>query len=251
MVNAHHFPEQIRSHLDDGRPFGIPVHVSVEPDILGTGGGIKKTEDFWGREPFVVINSDIVTDIDLSRAYQAHRRDGVLATLILHRREPFNQVLINESLDIVRLAKSPMPSGLAFTGIHIMNPALLHHLPAGVYSDIIDCYRSLMDAGTPPKGYRVEKCYWRDIGTPESYMAANRESLGDQNLLLGPACRLAGSARIADWAVIGEYSVMEEESRIQRSVLWDRVRIRQGVTVTDSIVTSSKVVESDIHGEIL
>jgi NDP-sugar pyrophosphorylase family protein len=152
---------------------------------------------------------------------------------------------------IVRISSRPAPSGLAFTGIHIISPELLRHIPAGTHSDIIDCYRRLIREDTPPRGYRVEGCYWRDIGTVESYMAANREAVGNQMRLLGPGCQIAGSARITDWAVIGEGSVVDEEAEIRRSVLWDRVRIQRGVIVEDSIITSSNVVESDLLGEVV
>jgi len=251
MVNAHHYHRQILSHLDEGRPFGIPIRVSVEPHILGTGGGIKKTEAFWGPEPFVVINSDILTDVDLDPPYEAHLRSGALATMILHDCEPFNQVLVDQHQEIVHIANEPTASALAFTGIHIVDPELLEHIPPSLHSDIIDCYRKLIEAGSPPRGYRVEGFYWRDMGTIESYMAANREAMGKHTLLRGPGCRMAGSVRVMDWAVIGENSVVEEEALIQRSVLWEGVQIRRGVTVGDSIITSSKVVETDLHGEIV
>ncbi len=56
VVNAHHHYQQLMTYLDSGKPFGLPMDVRKEPEILGTGGGIKNTEDFWGNDPFVVIN---------------------------------------------------------------------------------------------------------------------------------------------------------------------------------------------------
>jgi NDP-sugar pyrophosphorylase family protein len=250
VVNAHHHRQQMLSHLGQDRA-GLSIRVSVEPEILGTGGGIKNMEPFWGPEPFVVINSDVLTDIDLTRAYEEHNRWGAKATLILLDREPFNQVVMNPTGHIVRISSLPTPSGLAFTGIHIISPELLRHIPADTYSDIIDCYRRLIREDTPPRGYRVEGCYWRDIGTVESYMAANRETVGNQGRLLGPGCQIAGSARIEGWAVIGEDSVVGEKAKIRRSVLWDRVRIHRGITVEDSIITSSKAVGSDLLGKVV
>ena len=39
---------------------------------LGTGGAIKNISDFWEQKPFIVINSDIITNIDLKKVYEFH-----------------------------------------------------------------------------------------------------------------------------------------------------------------------------------
>ena len=63
VVNAHHHYRQLIDYLDGGRPFGLEIDVRVEPELLGTGGGIKNTSDFWDNDPFFIINGDILTDI--------------------------------------------------------------------------------------------------------------------------------------------------------------------------------------------
>ena len=45
------------------KKYAIPVIIRYEPEILGTGGAIKNVADFWDDNPFMVINSDIITDI--------------------------------------------------------------------------------------------------------------------------------------------------------------------------------------------
>jgi NDP-sugar pyrophosphorylase family protein len=59
IANAHHHYQQVVDYLGRGNPFGLNVEVRVEREILGTGGGIKNTEDFWDEDAFVVINTDI------------------------------------------------------------------------------------------------------------------------------------------------------------------------------------------------
>jgi len=251
IVNAHHHKEQLVAHLDKGRPFGLNIRVKVEPEILGTGGGIKNTEGFWDDEPFVVINGDILTDIDLIRAYEAHQRAGNLVTLILHDWEPFNQILINERFDIMDIASKACPGRLAFTGIHIIEPEILSHIPKDRFSNIIDCYQKLIREGSPIRAYISKGHYWRDVGTIESYFLANREVLQENTILSGPGCRIHDSARLKEWAVIGKDTSLEEGVEIRRSVLWERVRVKKGLRVIDSIVTSSKEVREDLVGKIL
>jgi NDP-sugar pyrophosphorylase family protein len=251
IVNAHHHQEQLVAHLDEGRPFGLNIRVKVEPEILGTGGGIKNTEGFWDDKPFVVINGDILTDIDLNRAYEAHQKEGNLITLILHDCEPFNQILINERLDIMDIAPKACPGRLAFTGIHIIEPEILSRIPKDRFYNIIDCYRELISQGGPIRAFVSKGHYWRDVGTIESYLLANKEVLQENQILSGPGCRIHDSATLKEWVVIGKDTNLEEGVEIRRSVLWERVKVKKGLRVIDSIVTSSKEVREDLVGKIL
>jgi NDP-sugar pyrophosphorylase family protein len=71
IVNTHHLSKKIDSYLLQHK-YAIPVITRYEPKILGTGGAIKNVADFWDNDPFMVINSDIITDIDLKRVYDFH-----------------------------------------------------------------------------------------------------------------------------------------------------------------------------------
>ena len=254
VINAYHHHQQIVEHLDGGRPFNIPIEVRVEPEILGTGGGIRNTADFWGADPFIVINGDILTDINLVKAYEGHKKNRGLATLILHDYARFNKIRINSSSLITAIPhKSPTDrtGTLAFTGIHIIEPELLDSIPEGVFSDIIDCYRKLIGMGLEIKAQVAKNHYWRDVGTIKSYMLANKEGLPGDFKLIGPGGHIHGSARLTDWAVVGEDVYLEERVEITRSVLWDGVRVKKGIRVIDSIVTSSTEVTSNLINSML
>ena len=251
IINAHHHYQQIIEHLESARSLDIEIQVRVEKKILGTGGGIGNTSDFWEAAPFIVINSDILTDIDISEAYSSHKRSGSMVTLILHDQPPFNQIQIDNRMNIIDIAKINQAGRLAFTGIHIIDPELLSYLPQGVYSDIIATYRDLIKMGNPVRGYVSKDHHWRDIGTVESYLRANRESLEESSFLTGPGCKIADSVKLEDWAVIGKNSRLEEGAEIRRSVLWENTKIGKGIRVVDSIVTTSKEITTDMIHETL
>jgi mannose-1-phosphate guanylyltransferase len=250
MVNAHHHHQQLVDYLDNGRPYGLPIEVRVEPEILGTGGGIKNTSGFWDDEPFVVINGDILTDINITQAYEDHLKSRALATLIVHDCEPFNQIEIDQQGHILDIARQNFPGRWAFTGIHIMNPQLLSYIPESVFYDIILCYQDLIASGKTIRTFVSRKHYWRDIGTLQSYMAANRE-LSGKRILIGPGCQIDPSARFKDWAVLGANSTVGRHAEIAKSVLWEGAGVKEGVRVVDSVVTSSKAAEHDLTGDIL
>ena len=250
MLNAHHHHQQIVRYLGDGREFGARIQVRVEPEILGTGGGIKNTADFWDADPFIVINSDILTNINLSKAYEYHRRNGNLVTLILHDRPPFNQIQIDSRMNILDITVNKRPGRLAFTGIHIIDPELLDYIPEGIFSNIIDCYRDLVQKGKPVRAYVSTGHKWRDIGTVENYILANKEALEGESFLLAPGSQIHSSVKLKDWAIIGEEACLEQWVEIRRSILWEKVTVKKGTNIVDSIVTASKKVTRDLIGEI-
>jgi NDP-sugar pyrophosphorylase family protein len=54
-----------------------------------------------------------------------------------------------------------------------------------------------------------------------------------------------------EWAVIGENGDLEKGAQIKSSILWENVKVRKGIKVIDSIVTSSKEVNVDLTNNIL
>jgi len=249
IVNAHHHSNLLVNYLKDGSSFGISVEVKVEPEILGTGGGIKNVEGFWDKEPFLVINSDILTDIDLAAVYRVHQTSGALVTLVLHDCEPYNQVQVDDQWNILDIAKGNTPGRLAFTGIHVIHPEVLSHIAQGVFSDIIECYRKLIRLGKPIRACLVQGHYWRDIGSIQSYLEANRELAGN-SFVVGPGCSIDASVKLTDWGVIGENNRLGKNVSLQRSVLWEGVTVKEGIKVADAVVTSDRVVDRDLTSEV-
>ena len=245
IINAHHHQEQVVDYVRQRSSHGLRTEVSVEPKILGAGGGIKNVEDFFGREPFVVMNVDILTDIDLEAALRDHKNSGALVTLVLHDCAPYNQVQIDKDLNITDIGKTACAGKLAFTGIHIIDPAVLAMIPAGVFSDIIPCYRDLIRDGKAIKAYVSRNHYWRDIGSISQYMEANRD-FAARPFLIGSDCRIHPSARLEDWAVIGDGCRIDEGAIIRRSVLWEGLELKAGTRVLDRVVTSCENVSLNL-----
>lgn len=250
VVNAHHHHRQVTDWLDGGRPFGLDIDVRVELEILGTGGGIRNTLDFWDDEPFFVINGDILTDINLGRALEQHKRSDALVTLILHDLEPFNRIEVDGAGVIRDIAPKNLPGRLAFTGIHIMGLEVVSQIPEGQFSDIIDCYRRMILGGELVMSHVATGHHWQDIGTVKRYLEANRDLLGEESFAVGAGCRVDPSVKFEDWAVVGELASLEEGVEIRRSILWNRVRVNKGVRVIDSVVTSGRVVNDHLTGAV-
>lgn len=174
IVNTHHLHQKIDSFIKK-KKYGISVYTRHEPVILGTGGGIKNVADFFDDHPFMVVNSDIVTDIDFKKIYDYHLSHKYPVTLVLYDNHTFNSVSFDENRFITNFEKgSSIPSStiLTFTGIQVIDPEVFDFIPDNVFSSIIDAYKKILSKGKKIKAFISEKNYWQDIGTPVSYKKA-------------------------------------------------------------------------------
>ena len=173
-VNAHHLADQISDYLLRN-DFGLPVVVSHETEILGTGGAIRHLVDYWDSEPFIIINADIVTDIDLAKVYQDHRRQVGPVTLVMHDREPFNQVWVDSSDRVIGFDRfgASLNTGrhqkMAFTGIHVVDAEIVRWIPPDEFCDIISVYQHILEEGEIIHAHVVKGHYWQDMGSPARY----------------------------------------------------------------------------------
>jgi len=184
IINTHHLYKKIDSYLLQQK-YSIPVITRYETEILGTGGAIKNVADFWDDNPFMVINSDIFTDIDLKRVYDFHLNHSHPVTLVLHDDPQFNTVSVNKNGFITDFHDStPLPSHsvsssniyrpgesgkLTFTGIQVLDPQILELIPDNIFSSSIDIYRQLISENKKVCAFIAKEYQWKDIGSPERY----------------------------------------------------------------------------------
>ncbi len=185
MINLHYLGEQIRRALGDGSQWDMRLSYSFEPELLGTGGGIKRVEKFFEDGPFLVLNGDTIVDLDVSRLVAYHRTKEALATMAL-RDDPaveyWGVVETGEADRVLRIQgkgravqeNDATPCRRMFAGVHVLDPCLLRHVPQGGCSSIIDAYVWWLERGAMVAGY-VFSGYWSDVGTPERYAQVQRD----------------------------------------------------------------------------
>ena len=251
VVNAHHHHQKIVNHLNKGNPFGMRTEVRVEKEILGTGGGIKNTQDFWGEAPFIVMNGDILTDIDLRKVYEFHLKRDNLITMVLHDFPVHNKIRMDDEMNILSIGQGTNLEGtLAFTGIHVMNPEVLDYIPENKRFSIIACYEKLIDLKRPIRGYLATGHRWIDIGNIADYLRSNFSLLPAGRMAIAPECHIDPDATLKDWAVTGRSCSIERGAFVKGSVLWNDAVVKQGVKVVDSVVASGVTVEKDLVGGV-
>src|SRR3712207_4298371 len=75
-------PLKIEQQLGDGSDYGVKINYTVEPQPMGTAGAYKFAEDLI-REPTVVFNGDVLTDLDLTAVIRQHEERRAAATIVL------------------------------------------------------------------------------------------------------------------------------------------------------------------------
>ena len=177
VINTHHLNTAIESFIAD-HDYDIPITTCYEKQILGTGGALKNVAWFWDDQPFVVVNSDVFTDIDIQAAYQFHLDHASPVTLVLCKDPEFNSVTVRPDGTVIDFIPADDETETwTFTGIHVIDPVVLDLIPAGRFSSIIDIYRKLMLQGSTIHAYFPQDILWDDLGTPSRYAhVARRET---------------------------------------------------------------------------
>lgn len=177
IINTHHLHHKIEMFVA-AQNYSLAVYTSHEPQILGTGGAIKNVADFWDNQPFMVINADIVTDIDLKEVYNAHCRHHPPVTLVLCDDPEFNTVSVKKNKWVTGFNNQfntlDRKSGslLTFTGIQVLEPEFLKYIPDGRAYSSIDAFKKILANGQKIAAFIAPKNMWQDIGTPERYRQA-------------------------------------------------------------------------------
>ena len=182
MVNLHHLGDQIRRALGDGSRFGLTLHYSEEKIILGTGGGLKKVEDFFREAPFFALNADVLIDLDLKDLFRFHEKNPAEASLVVSSdvREDVKRLVYADEEGRIGAISEAKPKNASlkpyvFTGAQLIESRLLRKLPEGVECSVVDeAYLPTLASGEPLNAYRFEG-YYRDVGSPERYAAVKRE----------------------------------------------------------------------------
>jgi mannose-1-phosphate guanylyltransferase len=262
-VNTHHLAEQVHDFLRS-EPWSFLLSVSHEPEILGTGGGLRQLGEVLGEGPFLAINGDILTDLDLDVVYRGHRT-GAVSTLVLHDCPPYNNVWVTG--DRVVSVGDPPPEGdakpLAYTGAQVVEKKMLAYIPPQGPGDLVQAWRAAMAAGEWLACFTVSGHFWQDLGTPENYLAAHRRLLagaapglgryfpGLCDPLMGPGARIGAGVNFGGGVSLGANVAIGEGASLKSTVVWDRAAISPGVALVDCIVAAGVRVNNSARGRVL
>lgn len=258
-------PNKIEHLLGDGSDFGVKLRYTVESQPMGTAGAYKYAEELI-REPTVVFNGDILTDLDLKTVIREHTERNALATIVLAPVEnPSAYGLVETEKDgrIRRFLEKPKPDEITVNtinaGTYVLEPKVLDYIPAGEnHSFEYGLFPKLLERAEAFYAHIPQRTYWIDIGTPERYLRVHHDLLAgrvgrihikdrrgsfesatiaeiDDLSMIGDDCQIKPGAKIIN-SVLGQGCFVEERARVENSVIWPHTRLGTAATVTNAIV---------------
>jgi mannose-1-phosphate guanylyltransferase len=272
-----YLPEPIQSYFAARDTNGFSLDYVVEDQPLGTAGGMKNAEEYLDQGPFIATNGDVLSGINLAEVVEAHLESDALATITLTAVDDptaYGLVEVDHRLRVKRFVEKPgsdeVRTSLINAGIYVLERQVLNMIPKGKEVSIErEIFPQLQATGR--LSAFVSSAYWRDIGTPRSYLAASNDVLSgtvgrddsfkylsvdpsvrvskDVSLLppvsVGEGCEIEAGATIGGRTSLGEGCYVGEGAMVEGSILFDGAEVGDGAIVRNSIVGPGAIVDRD------
>ena len=266
--------DDVRAALGDGAALGVRLRYVIEAEPLGTGGGVRNAADLTHGTVFV-LNGDVLTDLDLSTMRRFHESRGSRTTIFLVRvPDPRAYGLVETGTDgrLRRFHEKPTDDDEITTntinaGIYLIDATLLSRIPADRPVSIErEFFPALIEDGIPSFGFEARP-YWRDIGSPAAYLAAQLDLLAgrvntpirpagveragnwlgpgvviepgagiEAPSVIGAGVTLEAGSRVGPFAAIGDGCRIGRRARLAHSVLWERVEVGADAELAECVV---------------
>ena len=274
-------PEVIQDYFGDGSKFGMNITYIIPDDDYGTAGAVKLAQEQIGDDNFIIISGDLVTDFDFQKIFDYHKQKQSKLTITLTSVEnplEFGVVIANEEGKIEKFLEKPswgeVFSDTINTGIYIIEPEILDHIPKGENFDFAkDLFPQLMHEGVELIAGHATG-YWRDVGNPDSYREAHEDIMSGRvkfampgkevkfpdgvlysdddytlsegvevigKVVLGKNVTIGKRTKLKN-VVIGNNVVIDKDCKISNSVFWENISIGKGTKIDNAIICNDNVI---------
>lgn len=276
ILSLNYQPDKIEDILGDGSKYGVKLTYLTEPQPLGTAGAFGFARKLITR-PTVVLNGDILTNVQISRMAEAHQKKKAEATIYLTPVEnptAYGLVETGDDMKVARFLEKPKAEEIEKlatkninAGIYILEPGVLELIPEGKnYSFEYSVFPELLKRENF-YAFIDPEAYWRDIGTPQSYLEAHADFLAgkvagfsldgqkagspaaggtiDEASVLGTDCVIKAGARVIN-SVLGQGVHLDEKATVENSVVWSHTHIGNSAIVRDSFIGRGCHIGNDV-----
>lgn len=234
-INTHHLPGEWQKAFPDQTYRGASLHFFHEPILLETGGGIKNIAGWIKDDPVLVYNGDIITNLPIDRLITRHMASNNSATLAIRDHGPALHIATDGSqITDIREMVDGLPGTHQFTGIYVIDPDILDHIPANEKVSVIPAFLDLIRKKALGAYLIKGDPRWLDLGTRETYLAAHHESSAQ----ISPEAVIDPSATIENsWIAAG--ARIEAGASVKNSILWPNTKVLRDAELTNCIVHSN------------
>jgi glucose-1-phosphate thymidylyltransferase len=276
--------DKVKEFYGDGGDFGIKCTYFQQDYPKGISHAINLCKEFVGNEKFVVFLGDNIIQKSIKGYLKEFAESNVAASLLLCEVPNPSSFGIAE-LDndkIVKIVEKPKEpkSNLAVTGIYFLTP-LIFEIIANLKPswrnelEITDALHQMLENNNKIT-YHMITDYWKDTGTPEDVLHANKEILEkiignfqgkkegetivSENSVIGKGSIIKGNSKIDNSVIIGENCIIDNASigpncsigdnsiviasNIKNSIIMENCKIEGNISITDSIIAKNSNIDS-------
>ncbi len=251
VVNTHHLPGKFIEQFPDDEYATVPVTLMHEPELLGTGGGIKNIESKIGGEDFIVYSGDILTDVAIGQLIEEHCSRQNDVTLAL-RSTKFSPSIhwSGESgriVDIQGSLETGAKGEFDFAGISVWRSSVFSRIHPKTKISFIPILIKWMREGGKIGGVPLEEGRWFNIGSNQEYVAAHKMIAeekwtpyylrpGSWPRLFDPSAQISPRAKIEGGSYIGAHCQVADRALIRDSILLPGSSVPQDTSLQSCIV---------------
>ena len=283
------YPDKVKEYYGEGNNFGVNITYIYQDKPKGIAHAIYLCKDFIGQDRFVVYLGDNILRKDLVDYKEKFDSSSADAMILLCEVDDPSRFGIAEldsknQKQITKIVEKPKnsSSNLAVIGVYFLTPKIFDIIKKLKPSwrgelEITEALQLLMNEGNTIE-YDTVTGWWKDTGTPEDILHANRlvlDSIGTENQFLinkdakiqenvvigknstisndsfvkGPAiigenCVIGPSARIGPYVSVGNDSKIKN-CDIENSILMKNTTISSKIHIKDSIIATGSKIEDN------
>jgi len=186
VVNVHHFADQIIAAVEENKGWGSNIIISDERnEVLETGGGLLNAKQLLqSNEPFITLNADILTNLNINDLLAFHQQNNALISFGITNRKSSRSFLFDESNRLcgwennstgekkIAINKEPLHA-MGYSCVAVFEQAVFTLIPQKGKFSLTDTYLSLAPNHLI-MGYDHSGDQFIDVGKPESVAAAEK-----------------------------------------------------------------------------
>jgi NDP-mannose synthase len=164
--------EYIENFLGNGSRYGVQLKISREKKPLGTVGPLTLLKNEL-KEPFLVMNGDILTLLNFRELYDfAIKIDTKLTVTIKEYLMPFAfGNMFYQGDYITSIEEKPDIKYKVLAGVYIFKPEIFELIPDDEYFGMNTLIHKMLNEKIPISKYEIKE-YWLDIGQVDDYQTA-------------------------------------------------------------------------------
>ena len=258
FVNTHHQPKQFAENFPEKIYRDRAIEFGYEPELLGTGGGIKNAERWLGKDPFIVYSGDILTDIDLARLIEEHFRSGNDVTLALRETGLGASVVLRDGR-IAAIRKKNEPHGdYDYANVSVWNAAIFPRIPSATKISFVPILAEWIQQNGRIGGVVLGENNWFNIGTRAQYLGVHRTiaedgwkpdyvKASDWPVWIAPDATVSRAVQLAGFYSIGAECHVGESAILEKKIFWPGAQIASRSHLRNCIVRSRQKAEGTLN----